>query len=93
MHNTFQPRSDLMKIYKNHPKGNLWAHSSEVMPAFKPGENVKIIDSEKDSNLIYNIKKIKKSKDGTTLYLLKSESSPITLLYYENKNSHLQIAD
>ena len=36
------------------------------------------------------IKKLKKSEDGTKLYLLKSESSPISLLYYESEDSHLE---
>ena len=63
------------------------------MPVLKPGDNVKIVGSEKDSNLIYKIRKIKKSQDGTTLYLLKSESSAITLLFYETKNSYLEKVD
>ena len=60
------------------------------MSAFKPGDKVRIIDSKKKSSPIYNVKKIKKSQDGTTLYLLKSESSVITLLYYESEDSHLE---
>ena len=59
------------------------------MPEFKQGDNVRIVGSE-NPNLIYNIRKIKKSRDGTTLYLLKSESSAITLLFYEAKNAHLE---
>lgn len=59
------------------------------MTDYKPGDKVQIIDSEKNSNLIYSIKKIKKSKDGTTLFLLKSDSSSITLLYYESEVSHI----
>ena len=60
------------------------------MPALKPGDNVRIISSEKNSSVIYKIRKIKKSQDGTTLYLLKSETSAITLLYYETEGSHLE---
>jgi hypothetical protein len=62
------------------------------MASFKPGDTVKIVDSKKDSNLVYTILEIKKSEDGTRLYLLKSNNSP-TLLYYENERSHLIKAD
>jgi len=61
-----------------------------VKTKFKNGDLVRIIDSEENSNLTHTIKKIKKSKDGTILYLLKSEMSPITLLYYESEKSHLE---
>jgi len=61
-----------------------------VKTKFKNGDLVRIMDSEKDSNLTYTIKKIKKSKEGTILYLLKSEISRITLLYYENDESYLE---
>ena len=59
---------------------------------FKKGDHVKIIDLEY-SDTIYKIKKLKKSEDGTRLYLLKSESSPISLLYYESEDSHLEKAN
>ena len=57
--------------------------------AIKKGDHVKIIELEY-SNTVYKIKKLKKSEDGTRLYLLKSESSPISLLYYESEDSHLE---
>jgi transcription antitermination factor NusG len=57
--------------------------------SIKKGDHVKIIELEY-SNTIYKIKKLKKSEDGTKLYLLKSESSPISLLYYESEDSHLE---
>lgn len=60
------------------------------MSALKSGDAVRIIEFEKNPGIIYKIKKIKKSQDETTLYLLKSESSAITLLYYEGKDSHLE---
>jgi len=59
-------------------------------PKFKAGTSVRIIDSENDSNQIYKIKKVKKSHDGTILYLLKSNSKGITLLYNESEKSHLE---
>ena len=57
---------------------------------FKKGDTVKIIDSEKNANLLYKIKKIKKSQEGTIQYLLKSKSSNISLLYHESDESHLE---
>lgn len=63
-----------------------------VLSAFKKGDLVKIIDIE-FSNTVYKIKKMKKSDDGTTLYLLKSDDSSISLLYYENEDSHLEKVD
>ena len=66
---------------------------SIMLSPFKKGDNVRIIDSEKNSKLIYNIKKMKKSDDGTVLYLLKSDDSAITLLYNESKESHLEKVD
>ena len=60
------------------------------MTQFNQGDSVKIIDSKNKSEVVYNIKKIKKAQDGTTLYLLKSDISPITLLYYESDESHLE---
>ncbi len=57
---------------------------------FKKGDLVRIIDSEKNSDIIYKIKKMKKSHDGTKLYLLKSTSSKISLLYYESPYSYLE---
>jgi len=60
---------------------------------FKKGDLVKINDSEKKSDIIYKIKKMKRSHDGTKLYLLKSKSSKISLLYYESPYSHLEKLD
>ena len=60
-----------------------------VLSPFKKGDMVKIIDIEY-SNTVYKIKKMKKSDDGTTLYLLKSDDSSISLLYYESEDSHLK---
>ena len=60
------------------------------MSSLKTGDKVRIIDSKKKSDVLYNIKKIKKSQDGTTLFLLKAEASTTTLLYYEDKDSHLE---
>ena len=57
---------------------------------FKKGNLVRINDSEKNSGIIYKIKKMKRSHDGTMLYLLKSKSSKISLLYYESPYSYLE---
>jgi len=62
-------------------------------PGFEKGDLVRIIDSEKNSDIIYKIKKTKKSQDGTKMYLLKSEPSKISLLYYESTDSHLERVD
>ena len=51
---------------------------------------LKIVEAGKAGDVSYTIIKLKKSIDGTPLYLLKSESSPIMLLYYESKGSHLE---
>ena len=58
--------------------------------SFKKGDLVSIIDSEKNSDIIYKIKKMKKSHDGTKLYLLRSTSSKMSLLYYESSYSYLE---
>lgn len=57
---------------------------------FQPGDLVKIIDTDKGANLIYKIEKINQDGDGTVHYVLKSKSSPITLFYNENSESHLE---
>ena len=62
-------------------------------PDFEKGDLVRIIDSEKNSDIIYKIKKTKKSHDGTKMYLLKSKSSKISLLYYESTDSYLEKVD
>ena len=62
-------------------------------PGFKKGDLVRIIDSEKNSDIIYKIKKMKKSHDGTKLYLLKSASSKISCLYNESHDSYLEKVD
>lgn len=57
---------------------------------FKVSDAVKIVENRKSSDVSYTIVKLKKSVDGTPLYLLKSSSNPIMLLYYESKSSHLE---
>jgi hypothetical protein len=57
---------------------------------FETGDAVKIVEAGKAGDVSYTVMKLKKSIDGTPLYLLRSDSSPIMLLYYESKGSHLE---
>ena len=59
---------------------------------FYEGRSSKYMDSKKNSDIIYKIKKMK-NHDGTKLYPLKSESSKILLLYYESNDSYLEKVD
>jgi len=61
--------------------------------SFNIGDIVRIVEEGKGSNQVYLIRKIKKSQDGTTLYLLKSDASDISLLYHESINSYLERAE
>lgn len=61
-----------------------------MFSTFKLGERVKIIGIGEDPNRIYHIKKISKSHDGITLYILESESDSISRLYYETEDSRLE---
>jgi len=56
---------------------------------FKVGDKVRIVDSEK-SKIIYTVKNISKSYEGYMQYLLKSKSSPIKILFHEEKDSYLR---
>lgn len=71
-------------------KGMQKSQIQNISHKFKTGNIVKIVDAGKSSDTSYTIIKLKKSVDGTPLYLLKSSSSPIMLLYYESKSSHLE---
>lgn len=71
-------------------KGMQKSQIQNITHKFKTGNIVKIVDAGKSSDTAYTIIKLKKSVDGTPLYLLKSSSSPIMLLYYESKSSHLE---
>ncbi len=57
---------------------------------FHIGDLVRIVEKGKDSEIIYRIKKIKKSNEGAVLYVLKPESDRKEILYYEGKDAHLQ---
>ncbi len=59
---------------------------------FQPGDRVRIADSDRGANLIYKIQKLRQDSDGVMHYILKSKSSPITLFYHENPESHLERA-
>jgi len=56
---------------------------------FKVGDKVRIVDSEK-SKIIYTVVNISKSYEGTIQYLLKNKSSPIKILFHEEKDSYLR---
>jgi hypothetical protein len=60
------------------------------MSVFRRGEKVRIIDGRKESYTTYSIKDIKKGKDGTVLYLLKSQEDSVLRLYYESKETLLE---
>lgn len=62
----------------------------DKMATFKRGETVKIIDNQKKSYTTFTIKDIKTSKDGTVLYLLKSQEDSALRLYYESKETLLE---
>jgi len=71
-------------------KGMQKSQIQNITHRFKTGTIVKIVEMGKSSDTSYTIIKLKKSIDGTPLYLLKSDSNPIMLLYYESKSSHLE---
>ena len=60
------------------------------MATFKRGEKVRIIDNRKKSYSVFTIKEIKKGKDGTVLYLLKSQDDSALRLYYESRETLLE---
>ncbi len=57
---------------------------------FHPGDLVRIEEDGKDSEIVYRVKKIKKSNEGVVLYVLKPESNGKEVLYYEGNDAHLQ---
>lgn len=61
-----------------------------IMSVFRRGERVRIVETGKTSQKTYTIKKIFKSEDGITLYLLKSEKDLTMRLYYETEESGLE---
>ena len=66
---------------------------SQKPSSFAEGENVRIVEYGKPSELVYKIRRVTKSEDQSLQYLLKSDQSDITLLYHESINSHLEKAD
>lgn len=60
---------------------------------FRTGDTVRIVEAGKSNKTIYVVKKLKRSTDGIPLYLLKSDSDPVMLLYYQSKTSHLERAN
>ncbi len=67
--------------------------ASQKLTNFPKGEIVRIIEYDKPSEQVFKIRKVRKTKDGSLQYLLKSDESEITLLYHESINSHLGKAD
>ena len=61
-----------------------------TLSIFKRGERVKIVEDGEDPHKVYNIKKISKYHDETTLYILESEDTLISRLYYETDSSCLE---
>jgi hypothetical protein len=61
------------------------------MASFRCGEIVRVVESERDSDQIYMVKNLKKTRSGGILYLLKSlEEEPVMRLYYETNESLLE---
>jgi len=65
-------------------------HFKIKLSRFHPGDIVRIVEDGKDSKIIYRIKKMNKSNEGTILYVLKPESNGKEVLYYQGKDAHLQ---
>lgn len=63
-----------------------------TMTGLAVGDTVRIAGSRTAEDIIYVIRKIRESDEGTMVYLLKSDASPITLLYYEKDGSRLERA-
>ena len=75
---------------KNCGKKNPFDINSIASSNFKAGDFVKIVEYGKAKDIVFKIRKTKISDDGTKQYLLKSDTSDITLLYHESVNSHLE---
>ena len=61
------------------------------MAVFSRGERVRIVETDRETDKVYRIKDMKKTRDGGVLYLLKSlEEDPVLRLYYEGKESLLE---
>lgn len=65
-------------------------HYKVKRSTFHLGDMVRIVEQEMDSNIVYKIIKIKKSKEGTALYIMKSELDNKEVRYYEGNNSYLE---
>ncbi len=67
------------------------ARNHKIKPSrFHPGDLVRMVEKGMDPEVIYKIKKIKKSKEGTILYVLKPETNDKEVRYYEGKDADLQ---
>ena len=67
--------------------------TSQKLTNFSKGDLVRIIEYDKPSELVFKIRKVRKTTDGSLQYLIKSDESQITLLYHESINSYLEKAD
>ncbi len=65
-------------------------HYKIKLSRFHPGDLVRMVEKGVDPEVIYKIKKIKKSKEGVILYVLKPETNDKEVLYYEGKDANLQ---
>ncbi len=64
--------------------------TSQKLTNFSKGEIVRIVEYDKPSELVFKIRKVRKTEDGSMQYLIKSDEGEITLLYHESINSHLE---
>lgn len=71
-----------------------WEDSLESVPRlrFLPGEMVRVVDAGSDSGPTYKIEKVNQGADGVMRYIMKCESTPITLMYSEDSGSRLERA-
>jgi len=84
------PNHDFVVTFYNLLRVNIASFLKNEMPTFKRGEKVRIIDGHKKSYTTYIIKDSKKGKNGTVLYLLKSQEDSTLRLYCESKETLLE---
>jgi len=65
-------------------------HFKIKLSRFHPGDLIRIVEDGKDPEIIYRIKKMNKSNEGTVIYILKPESNGKEVLFYQGKDANLQ---